>query len=43
MAPLVFFIGFAGSYTLNLKVKVEKEPNTRRESSEKSKATCYKM
>jgi hypothetical protein len=34
IAPLVFFIGFAGSYTLNLKAKVEKEPNTRRESSE---------
>jgi hypothetical protein len=35
VASLVFFIGFAGSYTLNLKVKLEKEPNTRRESSKK--------
>ncbi len=35
VALLVFFIGFAGSYTLNLKVKLEKEPNIRREPSKK--------
>lgn len=33
IAPLVFFIGFAGSYTLNLKVKFVKEPTSRKESS----------
>jgi hypothetical protein len=33
IAPLVFFIGFAGSYTLNLRVKLVKEPNPRKESS----------
>jgi hypothetical protein len=35
IAPFVFFIGFAGSYTLNLKGKGEKKPNIRRGSSEK--------
>jgi len=35
VALLVFFIAFGGSYTLNLKVKLEEEPNTHRESSKK--------